>query len=536
MMYDYKKVYLPLWMQFHPYRQPSQSDYYCIELCYEVHKIFLLPAHKEIRSQLTDDQLNNMCCSLVGYFEDVISGIGLWQAFTRQHKKLYGRYLPFYHIMEYYPDEINPEDIYFLILYNFSNIYYKQKIFLPTYDDIIRLGLDVYQLLDEKYEYAPENIKLKEFITIPKQENDYYKIRTKIEWIALNSYLFYTNRIECVKEISESLKSKDDNFYSDNSSLYAHEIKDSFIISKTTPLLALKGKDWLANILGEEHALYEDLLNITEKKTGMYLYLKQDDNYLYFQHIASDTIVPVIKRSIEKRRELKEGESILFISFVKWKNEWWFSGIYALFPYNAKFISEEKNSIQNRALFTNNIERHLEFLQQQYELFLRFNNNKPIAFFKNSTELEKFVNGYYDFYQQSLKLSEKEIEEAIERARQKGLTEKKTGIKLDYHDVPCLVFFNKLSGIELGIGIAKYIPDKNNPYYDKNLEAWKIIHILVSKDFSKEFFMYLVNNYEIKGIQFQGETDNKIMLNNLDFMLRYWKRGNYFSKPQIVLT
>lgn len=58
-----------------------------------------------------------MALTLAHYLEDVISDFGLWAAFTSKHRELYGKYLPFYTIDEenYYCDEINPEDVRFLI-------------------------------------------------------------------------------------------------------------------------------------------------------------------------------------------------------------------------------------------------------------------------------------------------------------------------------------------------------------------------------------------------------------------------------------
>lgn len=53
---------------------------------------------------------------IAAYLEDQISGLGLWQSFTTEHKRLYGKYLPFYAVSsDYIADEINEEDIRFII-------------------------------------------------------------------------------------------------------------------------------------------------------------------------------------------------------------------------------------------------------------------------------------------------------------------------------------------------------------------------------------------------------------------------------------
>lgn len=49
---------------------------------------------------------------IAAYLEDQISELGLWQSFTAEHKRLYGKYLPFYPTnSNYVADEINEEDI-----------------------------------------------------------------------------------------------------------------------------------------------------------------------------------------------------------------------------------------------------------------------------------------------------------------------------------------------------------------------------------------------------------------------------------------
>ena len=55
-----------------------------------------------------------LTCAL--YLEDCVADGGNWRQFIHWHRKSYGRYLPFYALTEeYLPDEINREDIVFLL-------------------------------------------------------------------------------------------------------------------------------------------------------------------------------------------------------------------------------------------------------------------------------------------------------------------------------------------------------------------------------------------------------------------------------------
>ncbi|MBL7111165.1 MAG: DUF3843 family protein [Bacteroidales bacterium] len=77
--------------------------------------------------------------------------------------------------------------------------------------DLSELGSEVNNLLDEEFERAPENARLKEFLTLSPNEEDFFVIRKRIEFIILDSYLFPFNRLECFVEVAERLEEmKDD--------------------------------------------------------------------------------------------------------------------------------------------------------------------------------------------------------------------------------------------------------------------------------------------------------------------------------------
>jgi hypothetical protein len=39
---------------------------------------------------------------------------------------------------------------------------------------------------------------------------------------------------------------------------------------------------------------------------------------------------------------------------------------------------------------------------------------------------------------------------------------------------------------------------------------------------------YMVKNYEISRLDFPGKGGKEILMENLDFMLRFWKRKGYY--------
>lgn len=100
--------------------------------------------------------------SLCMYFQDVIAQTGGWKTFTESYYALYNTYLPFYRLSDsYIPDEINPEDIAFVLwtLKSHFALYGPDEYTLqdPYDKDLLDLAQEVYKLMDEEFEEAPIN-------------------------------------------------------------------------------------------------------------------------------------------------------------------------------------------------------------------------------------------------------------------------------------------------------------------------------------------------------------------------------------------
>lgn len=97
---------------------------------------------------------------------------------------------------------------------------------------------------------------------------------------------------------------------------------------------------------------------------------------------------------------------------------------------------------------------------------------------------------------------------------------------------PVMVFFNEKSGIEIITGSNELIPDPRNPDYDKNSDRNEILELISSDSISKEFVEFIINEYQLTDIKFPDD-DGSLLLDNLDFMMRFNKREYYFSKPEL---
>lgn len=174
------------------------------------------------------------------------------------------------------------------------------------------------------------------------------------------------------------------------------------------------------------------------------------------------------------------------------------------------------------------------FLKSQEKAFLEFNNGSLITFLP-SDNIEKYIQDYIEFFNASLKLSKKEHEDAKSRAGKKGYFGGEKKESYDYQKVSDsgLIFFNPKTGVEIALGINSAFPTKKNAFYNEENNEDNIMHLLMSEELSKELAMYCVDNYKNE-LAFFKEGIGKKYLDDIDFLLRFWKTKNYHSIPSVT--
>ena len=59
--------------------------------------------------------------------------------------------------------------------------------------------------------------------------------------------------------------------------------------------------------------------------------------------------------------------------------------------------------------------------------------------------------------------------------------------------------------------------------------------LLVGPDYSVGLVKFCIENYK-KNLPFFSEAEGQLYLENLDFLLRFWKKENYYTRPSITFT
>lgn len=531
-----ERIYINEWLELKPYSKQVPTDIYYLKLSNEVKQaIYSGSKSYLLLTYLERQEINVLSCFLTSYFEDIISETGIWTAFVRRHTRLYRKPLPFYVTDEYYDGEINLQDICFLIWY-FLNTIQQERFITPFNGFINEIAEQVYDVFDAEWDNAPENPALKSYYQIEENETDFYKVRSLIDTTLFKTYLFYPDTFLRLQIAELELIEKCEGNH--HLTAFLNENRDSKLHQLHTRLLALTGKEWASEILGGNHPQGSHIRNMSQKITGYFLYKGQDDKDIFIEHIASGRRFNLTKKSFDHHQELKKIDTIVCMGIAKWQSEWWFSGVFFMNDFNADLVLDQKNSFESRAAvnFLDHQEQNMdEMLERQLKAFKGFNRGHQIAFAK-SEKINEFIGEYSNYLNNSLKLTKKQLDEADRRAKAEGFfgDEKKP---IDFSEVSesGLIFFNPKSGVEVALGVNSAFPLSNNRFFDPEQSKDQVMRLLFSEEMSTELAMFCIDHCK-SNLPFFQENEGKLFLNDIDFLLRFWKNNIYFSKPSITIT
>lgn len=521
-----KRIYIQQWLEQKPYSKQVSTDLYYLRLCNDVKQVMQQAVNFDIlENYLDNEKIDALACYLVSYFEDIISKTNIWNSFVRVHQRQYGKYLPFYDTSTYYENEINHQDVSFLIWF-FINTVQEHRFVDPVQNFIIEIADKVMNIFEDEWGVAPENEKLKEIYAFDENETEFYIVRNFIDTVLFKTYLFYSDTFLDLREVEFDIL--EGNKENPNVLDFLNNARDHLVFSSYSRFLAMKGQEWVAEILGAEHKLSNDFRNISKKVQGFFLYKGQDNENIFIEHIASGRQFNLTKKSFDDYKTLDVVDTILFIGIVKWQNEWWFSGIYMQQDFDADLVLNEKNSIDSRMVvnFLEDKNNHKEILDLQQQTFYEFTDGSQLTFVERD-KAKLFFETFIEYYNNSLDLSEQQKKKAIKSARAKGfLGDETNSSKIEQTGQNATVFFNPINGLEIADNIASAFPVPNNPFYNESESEENVFGLLTSIEISAELAKYCILNFKDQ-LSFFKTDRGKVILEDYDFLLRFWKRGIY---------
>jgi len=517
------------WLHYHPYSKTTSVDNFYIALCNNVLKIIQQSAIAEFIVNPKEEKA--LACVLVAYFEDVISETRLFSTFTRLHKKMYGKELPFYEISDdYYDDEINLRDIYFLIWYHIS-IHDEETLFDPYFEhnqSFNKAASEIYNLFEREFEKAPQNENLQDFLRLS-AGSDVKTVREKLSFIAYKSFLWKAVFGKYFEKIIDKYKEKGIVVLDEESNVYIYDQQIHFIFNACLPLLTMRANEYYAEILGEEHSEYQFIKNISKRIAGCFLIRKIEKAGFLIEHLSSKKQLWLSNEFTSLQDvELVENETVLTISLVNWKDDVWQNQGGCM----VNSINEMQGNDVSEHLLDDENEKK-EFLRKFEKAFLEATTGNRIVYVRGSRE---YAELYLKVVRKHAKIIDPKIKDKELNERYKNFVESIEKNTPFENDEAIGVFFNSNSGIEVyRESVISCMSDKNNPYYAN--QEFDLCDLIINHTFSKEFINYVIENEIIE--YYISEYENLDMLDiamdNLDFLLRFYRRSRYFSKLEVTI-
>ncbi|MDR1610913.1 MAG: DUF3843 family protein [Candidatus Symbiothrix sp.] len=483
----------------HPINVLSESDVYFAQLARKI--LNELRRNKLIVDNFSE-WLRDISLKSVAYFEDVISGLGLFAGLRKMHGQMFGKKLPFLTFgSDYLDDEINIEDLQFLIwtIIQESVNESDDMQFLNVENPGIRLIASmIINILEEEYETAPENEKLHYWLH-EYSYDDFFKFRTLLSWLHYDSYLSMNYPNKAIESSLQELKKRPGNNLPISKEQFLYFLKSNRIFFAVCTPLAVKATDWWKAITVNEEII--NILNATEYRPHSFYRIKEsNDTVIKISPILNDMeTLDMDCNSFEGKNDGKDKETI-HTALVKFKDLWQVNG-FMLFADGAddkikteKTEKEKDEKKKDGILFT-------------YEKIMKHTKNKPLVFFKTFNEWFDFWTTVFpdlpnkdDLYKTSPLKNEENL----------GMFIHKTA---GTFTIPC---------------IARVIKTPNNKLYDKKMADKHGITLLCGLySVPLELLEYIIKNNllpDVKLNSLKGEAHGKwLVQDNMRFIIRFFQ-------------
>ena len=446
-----KKIYPKKWLELHPYKQTNSVDQYYVGIANEIHKRLYSSTIADAFEEEENIRYTSLC--LAAWFEDVISQTGIWQAFTAECRKRYGAYLPFYPIKgDYFPDEINLEDIRFLLWHHIQYLCRGISAINPENPGIEQTAQEIYGLLAEEYETAPENERMQEFLYHSAMgEEDFFHYREILDWFHYQCYFNIENVAQYRDEAERLLD--DEKITPEMAETLIYATRTSLTFKGRRNLLSLTSPEWLA-LIGKAHPEHQLWGKVKVRKNSCYLLEKEDDRYLYVKDLCSEDEgeFKITKKSLNLSaiRSREVGKSTLICELIYFGNAWWQCGMLLENKYDQK-IAEYVDDLTKQKEKTNE--------KATFHDFIKASGGKSFVFCQSQEEISDFLLNKMDY----------NLKEGLDIPR----INTENG---------AMLMANPHTGLHIQFKLCECIKSPDNPNYNKEEAEKNAIMFIVNPD------------------------------------------------------
>jgi len=150
-------IHMQDWLKINQRTKVSTIDSWYVQFA---NRLLELIDNSLLYKQQTVSEKIRASLSCAIYLQDAVGQNGGWKAFSERYYQLYHAYLPFYILPQYIPDEINQEDVSFILwtlLSEQNSNPTKTEILIkdPLLPELLELARRIYKEMDNSFEEAP---------------------------------------------------------------------------------------------------------------------------------------------------------------------------------------------------------------------------------------------------------------------------------------------------------------------------------------------------------------------------------------------
>lgn len=447
-------------------------------------------------ANMPGSSVRDMSIACAIYLEDIVSEIGVWNAIRNIFLKKLGRKLPFYDCSheEYYDDDINKEDIMFIMWQSMCRAGQSEKRVFSPLSELMYKGSDVIlDILADKFDDAPASNLLRDYIRrCVKKADDYYPARMLSEWLASRHPLLKIPDLDMW--IADMQEAYEEQLEMRNSDLCHYWAKCYYSWERYIGPMGCSSAQYVAELCriygNEASAALLDKLECI--KIGEFNIIQADRKGIVLQGIDGEKYDISIK-SVSDRQDFMDGKAVI-TSLVKFGDKWWTNGV-------AHILTERVNKENPK---------HILYVPEKtkkyYRKIIEENGGRQVFYFKNYKEVSEFM----------------------------GMKQQIPYMKGRRGNV--VLFLSKNSQPRLGWDIAKCFNDPQNPYYKKRTAEKEAFPIIMTYDIEDDVALYIEQNNLLPDANInmaQGkEEGHRIIRENLRFLCGFYRMPVYESEEE----
>lgn len=523
-LFKQDKVFMSDWLKLKPYSNPNlQYDNFYLNLCNEIYEILKDEEDFFEQQDMEREQIKQLTCVVVSYYEDFISEIGIWNAFTEHNKNTIGEYLPFYSSEDYSNEYINWQDIAYLI-WHYTTKWYDETVYPADYEVFIDLGKEIFELLEEYIDESPATSQYEKLLTI-KSNCDFFEFKSTLNWFSTEGYTMGIEFGNSIKNQLENLSIKEKT--TSNFGVLTYQFKEDFLYRERSSFGALNAPEWLAAVCRCNEDKKQEIRELSERHCKHFVYEgSESKDFFKFRHYVTEREYLVFRQSFQAGiSKIKQGD-ICEIHLLKWDKKWWFSGAMMSYPQssNVKNLKEVKmKQIENQwILDEKSLAVNKKMAIDLEKVFIELYGSR-LKMCSSVEEMETILN---DISKQNAKndghLDEYQDKEDRNSAIENTIT---TSLKEEFGKNTDLgVFFLKEQGTQMMVGVKETI----NGLKAKNLPREDAVDLFISlsNGYAPQVAQHFLENYPTKNVKMPGSSQIDA-LKNMPYFWRFNSPNDY---------